>query len=86
MLDTGKVDKYCQLQRSRIYSSNHLPGISSSLVILPETEFQGALKNNPREFDYGKRCETREKITNIVNSRGLASLLVNNSQEYHDFQ
>jgi hypothetical protein len=65
MRDTGKVNKYYQLPSLRISSSNQLPGISSSLVILPSAEFQRALNNYPRELIYGKRCETREKLIKV---------------------
>jgi hypothetical protein len=65
MWDSGKVNKYYQLPSLRISSSNQLPGISSSLVILPSAEFQRALNNNPRELIYGKRCETREKLIKV---------------------
>ena len=61
MRDSGKVNKICQLPSLRISSSDQLPGNSSSLVVLPSAEFQGALFNNPRELIYGKKCETSGK-------------------------
>jgi hypothetical protein len=62
MWDTGKFNKHYQLPSLRISSSDQLPGNSSSLVVLPSAEFQGALFNNPREFIYEKRCENSGKV------------------------
>ena len=86
MRDSGKANKYCHFKRPRIFTGNQLPGISYSLVVLPSPEFQGTLEQQSSGVDYGKRCETRENPIDVVISRGLASLLVINSQEYHDFQ
>jgi hypothetical protein len=68
MWDSGKVNKNYQHPSLRIFTSNQLPGILSSLTILPSNWVPRDLEQLSG-VDYGKRCETRELTIFIIFSR-----------------
>jgi hypothetical protein len=67
MRDSGKVNKHCQLP-----SLASFPVFNSRGLLL--IVFVNSVTGNSHYWgvDYGKRCETREKLISLINSRDVS--------------